>query len=841
MNRAANTVAAVNVALIFQATLALSGVASNAIASSNEVTLHYASSGASTNNIESLLRAATGGDFDGDGIPDAIDVDDDNDTILDDEEGTGDVDGDGIVNCLDVDSDNDGITDLTEALGSRGVLRLLDADGNGLLDTNVAVGENGLADIIEDGIESSQSTSGRGDVDGDGILDHQDLDTDNDGIPDVVEAGSSDTDRDGKYDFFRDLNGDGLADRLVATPILARDTDGDGQADYRDIDSDNDGLTDALETTGMDTDLDGQIDTFVDNNFDGLIDSYASQSNVLADTDQDGFPDYRDIDSDGDGVSDADEAFSMPVDSSPIVPEAPFNPQPQPSPQNVELVTGESGNVLGCSLSSQRSGRHGKATDLSMLLLFIFAVLVISRRWRSYRVLIPLSSAVFISSCSSLQGVATEADVNSYAGVGLGASFLNANTRDLPLEQDTSYSAAAQLTLGVNITPQFAIEARAADLGELTFTNGAAVGYQVADVSAIGKFNLERLTGFARVGAGALFNDGDIPTSQDNPTHLLLGAGADYRLSPNWSLRAEWQGHDVDVMHSQFSVLYRFGNKRSEPPLIIATDRREPVIRSESSDETEQELAAESANTSRQTENADQSSRNASAREPALSNTDTNSRADVSVGSPSSAPERVSNQTSDDNLASQEINVIVVEGAEKEQVEPETQLAAQAGNSSASASEPQRKEPEPEKIVAAPADKDKDGIVDASDKCPGTVAGAPVLGDGCSLFAESVSGLTFNPGTDELTASALSVLDSVADVLGDKTDIRMTIAAHTAPAEDAQSAMFLTRRRTIAIIRYLSDKGIDAARLRPEAFGDTQPMAGVSEPEANDRVVFTRR
>lgn len=53
-------------------------------------------------------------DSDGDGVLDGCDVDDDNDGILDVNEGNGDTDGDGIANRLDLDSDNDGCPDAIE-------------------------------------------------------------------------------------------------------------------------------------------------------------------------------------------------------------------------------------------------------------------------------------------------------------------------------------------------------------------------------------------------------------------------------------------------------------------------------------------------------------------------------------------------------------------------------------------------------------------------------------------------------------------------------------------------------------------------------------------------------
>ncbi|MGH1338714.1 MAG: hypothetical protein ACRBFS_21550, partial [Aureispira sp.] len=51
-----------------------------------------------------------------------------------------------------------------------------------------------------------------GDTDGDGILDQLDLDADNDGIPDVVEAGGTDVNGDGRADDYVDADNDGFND-----------------------------------------------------------------------------------------------------------------------------------------------------------------------------------------------------------------------------------------------------------------------------------------------------------------------------------------------------------------------------------------------------------------------------------------------------------------------------------------------------------------------------------------------------------------------------------------------------------------------------------------------------
>jgi len=85
------------------------------------------------------------------------------------------------------------------------------------------------------------------------------------------------------------------------------DFDNDGQADYLDLDSDNDGLTDANEAGGTDADGDGVIDGFTDADNDGWDDATETTNLSVDDFDSDGQPDYLDLDSDGDGINDAIE------------------------------------------------------------------------------------------------------------------------------------------------------------------------------------------------------------------------------------------------------------------------------------------------------------------------------------------------------------------------------------------------------------------------------------------------------------------------------------------------------------------------------------------------------
>jgi len=862
-------------------------------------------------SINVLQRAGFSGDSDGDSIPDIIDVDDDNDTIPDDVEGTSDTDLDGVPDCLDIDSDNDGITDLFEAVAGSGLSLLVDADRDGKLDAFVTVGENGLADVVEHSAESSTSKTGNADLDGDGVRDHQDLDVDNDGIPDVVEAGSSDNMFDGLYDFFLDLNGDGLADRLLTSPIVPRDSDQDGIEDFRDLDTDEDGLTDRLETFGTDTDSDGHVDNLVDANLDGLDDGYQARAVAAPDTDNDGFPDHRDIDSDGDGVTDSEEAFGGAASGMSINSTTLFKPQPGVQNDEVLLQTGQSGNVFGCTLSTGNAIRQ--ANDPMFLLLLCASVLILLGRHSVFvaakcgsaitrRLSLPaIASVAMLSGCAIPQVGkplnATDAR-QPYAGVGVGGSSLDADTSNLPFDQDKSTGLAAQLTLGVALGERLGFEVRAADLGEATFTSGGAVGYQVADVSALYKRQFGKYLGFARLGAGALFNDGDIRTTQKNKTHILVGLGAQYALNPRVALRAEWQGHDADVMHSQFSVIYRFGARSgANNPVIIANNRVETTNRQRLSNaefqrvpkKGDEAIALVSANDAPE-QPAEEVAATVKPKETAEAKPAPKKTKPKPKAKPKPEASEPKSVKPESNTTVENAEPILV--ADKPAIEPgaaepnasETKLAAATtaendGNEQATPSESEEQassietsdealdetadqqlaalttQDKPNEMTAAQpdvastqtdnsttlVDLDNDGVEDTDDKCPETQVDQVVLADGCSLFEDSVAGLTFVSETDRLTHAGEQVLDTVANELTSEPALRVTVAVHTAPSDDSNAAMFLTRRRTIAIIRYLSDKGIDTTRLRPEAYGDTQPLVDAQNPSDNERVVFSTR
>ena len=270
-------------------------------------------------------------DFDSDGVPDYLDLDTDNDGIPDSVEAdhNTDTDSDDFPDYRDLDSDGDGIFDIVEAGGGHldtnndgTINNFVDTNGSGL-DDRIDPNNGGTAlpvpdtdnngtpnfqDLDSDGDGISDSIEGTEDFDGDGTPNYIDLDSDGDGIPDSIE-GNIDTDGDGQPDYLDlDSDNDGIPDSVEG----AGDNDGDGIPNFRDLDSDNDGISDIREAGGVDLDNDGIVDGFVDTNNNGLADFLETILGgtplTVPDSDSDGFPDYLDIDADGDGIVDNIEA-----------------------------------------------------------------------------------------------------------------------------------------------------------------------------------------------------------------------------------------------------------------------------------------------------------------------------------------------------------------------------------------------------------------------------------------------------------------------------------------------------------------------------------------------------
>ena len=254
---------------------------------------------------------------------DFIGIDQDGDGLTDIEEGDlgtdptdGDSDDDGLgdqeevdagTNALDCDSDGDGLSDGLESgvvdagAGTDVSAGCFTPDADPTTTTN-PLSEDTDGGTLPDGAE---------DLDGDGFIDPwetdpndpaDDLDSDIDGIPDVVEDTCAEV---GTAD---DQDGDGILDADEGRG----DTDGDGAPDFCDPDDDDDTIPTVTEGGG-DTDGDGAPDNR-DTDADG--DGKPDVDEGTADDDCDGLPNFQDADDtdgpcadpDGDGLDNATEA-----------------------------------------------------------------------------------------------------------------------------------------------------------------------------------------------------------------------------------------------------------------------------------------------------------------------------------------------------------------------------------------------------------------------------------------------------------------------------------------------------------------------------------------------------
>jgi hypothetical protein len=165
-----------------------------------------------------------------------------------------DTDHDNIPDTTDLDDDNDGISDTVEnATSCSGVLGLLTVNS---------------------------------DCDGDGIPNRLDLDSDNDGMNDVVEAGGTDADGNGNADGIISISG---IPASAGSGLSPPNTDAQGGANPYDLDSDNDGLLDLIEgglANSLDANDDGLVDcsTNCDPDNDGILTPVDAIPNIWGDT-----------------------------------------------------------------------------------------------------------------------------------------------------------------------------------------------------------------------------------------------------------------------------------------------------------------------------------------------------------------------------------------------------------------------------------------------------------------------------------------------------------------------------------------------------------------------------
>ncbi|MDC0715275.1 OmpA family protein [Nannocystis bainbridge] len=132
-------------------------------------------------------------------------------------------------------------------------------------------------------------------------------------------------------------------------------------------------------------------------------------------------------------------------------------------------------------------------------------------------------------------------------------------------------------------------------------------------------------------------------------------------------------------------------------------------------------------------------------------------------------------------------------------------------------------------------DKDKDGIPDRVDKCPTVPETRNNYQDedGCAdeipravtKFTGVIKGIFFDIDKDSIKKTSKATLDNAVKVLKDFPSVKVEISGHTDSSGDRDHNVDLSKRRADAVKKYLTDKGIDSARITTRGAGPDEPIA----------------
>lgn len=144
-----------------------------------------------------------------------------------------------------------------------------------------------------------------------------------------------------------------------------------------------------------------------------------------------------------------------------------------------------------------------------------------------------------------------------------------------------------------------------------------------------------------------------------------------------------------------------------------------------------------------------------------------------------------------------------------------------------------------------PLDSDGDGVPDYMDECPRTPAGAKVLANGCALKDDCrtprpgeevdengcaldqsfiLRGVNFEFDSDRLTPEAKEILKQVAQTLKAYPDVNTEIAGHTDNLGTDAYNLTLSEKRSISVKNFLTTEGVEAGRMSPTGYGESQPI-----------------
>jgi outer membrane protein OmpA-like peptidoglycan-associated protein/opacity protein-like surface antigen len=150
------------------------------------------------------------------------------------------------------------------------------------------------------------------------------------------------------------------------------------------------------------------------------------------------------------------------------------------------------------------------------------------------------------------------------------------------------------------------------------------------------------------------------------------------------------------------------------------------------------------------------------------------------------------------------------------------------------------------------SDKDNDGIPDSIDDCPETPGGLEMRGCPTDIIIDitpaekaaleaAIYGVQFETGKSTLLTTSYPILDKIVELMMKHPAYGLKIKGHTDNSGDDALNQKLSEARATACFNYLSEKGVSAARMTAQGYGETSPVADNGTPEGrtkNRRVEF---
>lgn len=104
-----------------------------------------------------------------------------------------------------------------------------------------------------------------------------------------------------------------------------------------------------------------------------------------------------------------------------------------------------------------------------------------------------------------------------------------------------------------------------------------------------------------------------------------------------------------------------------------------------------------------------------------------------------------------------------------------------------------------------------------------------------------VIGLEFDRGHTTWSAASAGPLEQVRALLQRHLEWRFEVQVHTDELNDCDADQALTARRAEAVVRWLTDRGVESSRLVARGFGSSRPQARSRESSTANRWVELRK